>query len=318
MPSPSPAETRPRLIALDWGSSSVRAMLVARDGAVLSLRSSSQGVARVAPGGFEPALLELCRDWIEAHDVPILAAGMVGSRQGWREAPYLAAPCGPEGCASALTRVALDSMAGKTVHLLPGVSFTRPDGSRDVMRGEEAQVWGCHAGESATYVLPGTHSKWVDVDAGSQISAFRTYMTGELFSLLSKHSSLRWQAADGAGGGVQADAPFESGVRCALANRASLSSLIFQARAAALFGDVTAQDVPAFLSGLLIGAEVASALHEARPHAGVKVIGEPQLCLLYQAALRICAVGAEVVDASDATARCALLVAQAAQLVNGK
>ena len=308
----------PALIALDWGTSSARAMLVAPSGAVLARRGGGRGVSQLAAGAFEDALFDLCADWIEAHAVPILASGMVGSRQGWREAPYLAAPCGPDGCAAALTLVALTRAPGRSIHLLPGVSITRFDGTRDVMRGEEAQVWGCHSGAAATYVLPGTHSKWVDVNARSQISAFRTYMTGELFSLLSAHSSLRWQAAGEAGSAVQADAQFELGVRRALAHSAGLSSLMFQARAAALFGDVAAQGVPAFLSGLLIGAEVASALNVDKPSAGVKVIGEPQLCLLYQAALRICAVPAEVVDASDATARCALLVAQAAQLLKGK
>ena len=307
----------PALIALDWGTSSARAMLVAPSGEVLARRGAGKGVSQLAPGAFEDALFDLCADWIEAHDVPILASGMVGSRQGWREAPYLAAPCGPDGCAAALTSVALTRAPGRSIHLLPGVSITRADGTRDVMRGEEAQVWGCHQDAAVTYVLPGTHSKWVEVDARSQISAFRTYMTGELFSLLSTHSSLRWQAG-ASSGAVQADAQFELGLRRALDYSASLSSLIFQARAAALFGDVAAQSVPAFLSGLLIGAEVASALHEAKPSTGVKVIGEPQLCLLYQAALRVCAVPAEVVDASDATARCLLKVAQAARLLQGK
>jgi 2-dehydro-3-deoxygalactonokinase len=307
----------PALIAIDWGSTSVRAMLVSSGGAVLSRRASSKGVANVAPSGFEPALLELCGDWVKDHDLPMLASGMVGSRQGWREAPYLAAPCGLAECATRLTAVPLTSAPGKSIHLVPGVSLTRSDGSRDVMRGEEVQVWGCPAVGASTFVLPGTHSKWVALDASGRIVSFRTYMTGELFSLLRAHSTLRWQASESAPA-VQADRDFELGVARALASSSCLSSLMFQARAGALFGDVPAHGVAAFLSGLLIGAEVASALREGEQTQGqVKVIGDLDLCRLYEAALRMASVTAQLLDASEATTRCLFSIAAAAGLLKG-
>jgi 2-dehydro-3-deoxygalactonokinase len=307
----------PALIALDWGSTSVRAMLVSSEGVVVSRRASSMGVAHVPKSGFEAALLELCGDWVSDLDLPMLASGMIGSRQGWREAPYLAAPCGPAECATHLTAIRLASAPEKAIHLVPGVSLTRADGTRDVMRGEEVQVWGCPAAGASSFVLPGTHSKWVELDEQGRIVAFRTYMTGELFSVLRAHSTLRWQASETASA-VRADGDFELGVKRALASSSCLSSLIFQARAGALFGDVPAHGVAAFLSGLLIGAEVASALHEGTPNRSVvKVIGDLALCQLYETALRLCSVAAQVLDASDATTRCLFRIAGAAGLLQG-
>ena len=193
--------TRPRLLALDWGTSVLRAYLLGDDGAVLEERRKPWGIMRLPEGGFVGALQGIAGDWrAAAPGLSTIACGMVGSVQGLCEAPYARCPAGGEALASAL--LAVDVVAGWRMHIVPGV---RRDGERpDVMRGEETQVMGVLArapqfASRATLVMPGTHSKWVQVQEG-RIVDFQTYMTGELFAVLSEHSILGRPGALGAQG----------------------------------------------------------------------------------------------------------------------
>ena len=299
-----------RLIGLDWGTSSLRAYLFDADGRVLAQRRTSQGVLSVAPGGFLDAFHAIGRGWLDDRALPVIASGMIGSRQGWREAPYALAPAGFDALSRQLLRI--DATAGRPFAIVPGVSIVRPDGTHDVMRGEETQVFGAldddRAGTracTADLILPGTHSKWVQVRDG-QIVAFRTYLTGELYAVLSAHSILgrlfvhsadtaepapsRDTVSDRAGSAHRATA-FRDGVARAAADPAGLSALLFSVRAEGLFGTYDGAALPDYLSGLLIGAEIAHArLGLVRaPGAGdpmaVRVIGADPLAARYRTAL---------------------------------
>lgn len=214
-----------------------------------------------------------------------MASGMVGSRQGWREAPYLDCPADPQGAAQRLTVVTLASLP-RHLHIAPGLRCLRQDGSFDVMRGEEIQVWGAALPANTTCVLPGTHSKWVQLGAAQSITGFRTFMTGELFGVLSKHSILGRLMAPPADARLQTE-HFEAGARLGLRGFAELSSTVFAARTAGLMDQVPADGLSDFLSGILIGGEVGATTHAKSVAGAVTLIGDEALCERYALALML-------------------------------
>lgn len=258
-------------IAVDWGTSQLRAWLMRGDGNILERRQSDAGMGTLARDGFEPALRALVGDALPA---PVLACGMVGSRQGWVEAPYSTTPCAPPGAAEAV------AVPGMNVRILPGVKQDRP---ADVMRGEETQIAGylaTHPGFDGVICLPGTHTKWVHISAG-EIVSFRTAMTGEMFALLSRHSVLRHSV----GTGWDADS-FAAGVDQAISRPEALAASLFSLRAEGLLDGLTPDAARARLSGLLIGAELAA----MRPYwlgRDVSLIGAESLSRAYADALAL-------------------------------
>ncbi|HKB55763.1 MAG TPA: 2-dehydro-3-deoxygalactonokinase, partial [Ramlibacter sp.] len=174
------------LIAVDWGTSSLRAARIGSDGAVLDARSLPRGILAVPPGGFPAAFGEICGDWMREPQAVALICGMAGSRQGWVEAPYCPCPANFADIASRLTWIEPGRIA-----MVPGL-MCEHEGVPDVMRGEETQVFGALdllALEDALLVLPGTHSKWVEV-VDARVQAFATFMSGEFYALLRHHSIL--------------------------------------------------------------------------------------------------------------------------------
>ncbi|WP_266172051.1 2-dehydro-3-deoxygalactonokinase [Dyella subtropica] len=266
------------LIGLDWGTSSLRAMLMDGGGNVLEVRSRPWGVRQLPDGGFAGALQTITASW---PDVPRIASGMVGSRNGWREVPYVDLPAGQGDLAQALDRGA----DGNSLAIVSGLRNPR---GPDVMRGEETQIIGLIAehrdAHNATVVLPGTHSKWVTVRDGLIVD-FRTMMTGELYGLLRQHSILCAGVANDAG-------PFDSqafidGVRSARdSGAAGAFSRLFAARALMLDGALSANAVPDYLSGLLIGEEFRAMRADAGTagHAPLWLIGDAALCARYRLA----------------------------------
>lgn len=276
----------PYLIGLDWGTSSLRAYLMGEGGSVMDTRSRPWGVRQLPAGGFEAALADIVAGW---PALPLIAAGMVGSRGGWREAPYLPLPCGPRELGAALTRVARD--AGQDLHIVSGL---RHAGAADVMRGEETQIAGALAlepslSDTAVLVLPGTHSKWVTLRDGAVVD-FNTSMTGELFALLRSHSILgegmQPPATEPDHAASQGErAAFRHGVQAILhSGNAGLTSRLFSVRPMLLSGQLSAAAAPAYLSGLLIGEEVRAALAAGRigPAQTMHLIGEAALCARYR------------------------------------
>jgi 2-dehydro-3-deoxygalactonokinase len=299
----------PALIALDWGTSNLRARLLGAEGRELEGRSALGGIMAVPQGGFECVLRELCADWIDGLGVPLMASGMIGSRQGWVEAPYLPCPAALPEVASRLTRVSLKG--GAVLHIVPGLSCVGLDGVTDVMRGEETQLWGAGLSEGEVAVLPGTHSKWAWMGEGARVERFRTYMTGELYALATQHSILGRLMVSG----HESPEDFLSGVRLGLAEHAHATHALFAARTAGLTGQVSAQGLPDYLSGLLIGLEMGSARAAgALPRDGVTLIGEESLCSRYARALN-CAGVASTLAAGEVTTRGQWRVAQASGLL---
>lgn len=300
------------LLGLDWGSTRLRAYRFDEAGGVAETRALPWGSRQLPAGGFEEAFARAVEGWPR---VPVLACGMVGSRGGWREVPYLDTPCRLDALGGALTAIAAPDE--RTVHVVPGL---RDPAGPDVMRGEETQVAGVLArmpalGGNARLLMPGTHSKWVRVCDGA-VTAFTTVMTGELFALLRGHSVLGAGLPDG---GTD-DAAFARGVAAAQASGAAGGlSRLFSARALMLEGALAPASVADFLSGLLIGDELRMALAAgwATPDAPVLVVGEEALCARYLQAAP--AFGLSLQPTSGATAASGLWqVAASAGLLHGR
>ena len=281
------------LIGLDWGSSSLRAMLIGADGILLDARSSTQGASTLTGGAaaFEAVLDELIGDWRDAMpDLPMLACGMVGSQHGWREVPYVACPADAAALAAAPLTV---QWRGTAVQLLPGLRCESASGMPDVMRGEETQVLGAlhlapSFGERSCIVMPGTHSKWAQVTQG-EVRGFATHMTGELFSVLRSHSVLGRLMPAEATATPQA---FNAGVLLARSDGgAGLTQQLFSVRTLGLTGHLPGSALPDFMSGLLIGHELRAGLGwrgQARiGDAPLLLVGEPALCQRYATAFEL-------------------------------
>jgi 2-dehydro-3-deoxygalactonokinase len=274
-----------RLIALDWGTSNLRASLLDGDGAVLETRSAASGVMAVPERRFAEALTSLCGDWLGARPrAACIASGMIGSRQGWVEAPYVDCPAAPAEAAARLAAVPFAD--GHVLHVVPGLRSVDVAGVTDVMRGEETQLWGADLPDGSCCVLPGTHSKWAWLGEGGRVLDFETHMTGEVYALLTRHSILgRLMTFDQ----PFAAAAFDDGVRLGLRQHARLLHALFAARTAGLMQERRPEELPDFLSGLLIGAEVASTRTRAD---AVALLGDDALCDRYARALGLAGVAA--------------------------
>lgn len=268
----------PILIGVDWGATNLRAFCFNSDGSVTDTRRAACGMSRIADGAFESALAEVIEDWLVGAGAPILMSGMIGARQGWREAGYTRCPADVAALASALTPVR--SRLGDA-WIVPGICADLDNGLTDVMRGEETQIAGAiDAQTNAILVAPGTHSKWADIEAG-RVMRFRTFMTGEVFSLLRAYSLLgammEGDAAD--------DDTFDLGVRRGRESTALLH-LLFSARTEALFKRINPKSLSSYLSGLLIGSEIADGLsYRTHAHLPFLVVGACNLSRLYHRAL---------------------------------
>ncbi|MFO1143624.1 MAG: 2-dehydro-3-deoxygalactonokinase [Amaricoccus sp.] len=279
-------------IAVDWGSSNLRAWAIGPDGEVTAEAASDAGAITLAPDAFEPALLDVVGGWLGDGRTDVIICGMAGARGGWTEAAYAAVPCPPTPAAFARPPVADPRLA---VRILPGL---RQDEPADVMRGEETQLAGLLRDEprfDGVACLPGTHSKWAHVGGGEVIS-FASYMTGEVFALLAGSSVLRKTLAPD---GWNADAFLEA-VEDGLARPDRVPARLFPLRAAALLHGLDPVVARSRLSGLLIGAELAS----ARPYwlgRDVVLVGADRLVAAYRDALALAGLAARSADAARLT-----------------
>ncbi|WP_299962465.1 2-dehydro-3-deoxygalactonokinase [uncultured Roseobacter sp.] len=280
----------PEWIAVDWGTTHLRAFAM-RDATVLARSVSQDGMGRLDRTGFEPALMALVGPWLSAGPVPVIACGMVGSRQGWVEAPYREVPCVPLDPTLTPAPVTGDL----AVHVLGGLSQRRP---ADVMRGEETQIAGFLAlnpGWDGVLCLPGTHTKWVHLSAGEVVS-FQTFMTGEIFALLSGHSVLRHSLTTD---GFDAEA-FDTAVSDAMGHPERFAAKLFSLRAGHLLHGTQDAAIRGALSGVLIGAELAAARHYWLGQ-NIAILGMGDQAQAYQRALRPQGIEAMLVDTERAT-----------------
>ena len=259
-----------RYIAIDWGSTNLRAWLYQGD-KCLESRQSEAGVTRLNGKSPEAVLAEVTQNWRD-NATPVVMAGMVGSNVGWKVAPYLPVPAHFSAIGEQLTSVS------DNVWIIPGLCVSRDD-NHNVMRGEETQLLGARTlSPSSVYVMPGTHCKWVQADA-QQIHDFRTVMTGELHHLLLQHSLV------GAGLPEQqasSDA-FAAGLDRGIHSPAVLPQL-FEVRASHVLGHLPREQVSEFLSGLLIGAEVASMCEQFAGSQSITLVAGASLTSRYQQA----------------------------------
>ncbi len=309
--------TQAALIALDWGTSNLRASLLDARGQPLETRAAAGGIMAVRNGAFDEALVALCGDWLLQHDCPLLASGMIGSRQGWKEAPYLPCPAAISDSAGVLTTVAIAGTGTtgpqRVLHIVPGLQYTDSSGAYDVMRGEETQIWGAALPAGSICVLPGTHSKWAWLDGRGAIGQFRTFMTGELYGLLTQHGILGRLMVFG----HDRRDDFVAGVRHGIAGHGQLSHVIFAARTAGLMGQIEPQGLPDYLSGILIGGEIGAVAHavpQAARQLAISLIGDDDLCARYELACELMGLPTRRA-APGSTAAGQWMVARAAGLV---
>ena len=275
-----------RYIAIDWGSTNLRAWLYQGE-QCLDSRQSEAGVTRLNGKSPEAVLAEVTHNWREGA-TPVVMAGMVGSNVGWKIAPYLPVPAAFAAIGEQLTSV------GDNIWIIPGLCVSRND-NHNVMRGEETQLLGARTlSPSSVYVMPGTHCKWVQADA-EHIHDFRTVMTGELHHLLLTHSLV------GAGLPEQDASPeaFAAGLERGIASPAVLPQL-FEVRASHVLGTLPRTQVSEFLSGLLIGAEVASLSEQFAGQQTITLVAGSSLTSRYRQAFN--AIGRDVAAVEGDTA----------------
>lgn len=298
-------------IAVDWGTSNRRAWALGPGGKVLGARADSGGLLSVADRRFRESLDSFLGDWLEpGSKVPVVMAGMVGSRMGWREAPYVAAPAPLSDLAQTLVKA---GSLGGGCWIVPGMSLdgeTQPE----VMRGEECQILGAlltRRQPDGLFLLPGTHSKWARVQ-DRRLTQFRTYITGEMFNLLTQSGTLaQLMTADG-----HDDETFARGVR-ATASGAELLNRLFSARSLALFGRLEGRGLASYVSGMLIGTEMRDVLAAWPDLARTQIvcIGSAGMLAHYGACARLLGIDLEGIDNKDVLPAALFWIAQQAGLV---
>ena len=264
------------MIAINWGTSNFRAYKIDASGVVAAERSSALGAPSVPVGGFADALDAEIGEWIASGERKILMSGMVGSRQGWKEAPYVKLPATFDDVAINVIRIEDHEFDARIV---PGLTGADESGVPEVMRGEETEVFGCeHTPQGTrTLCLPGTHTKWVRVINGG-IAAFSTSMTGDLFNAVREGTILRTCARHDPSDGKA----FREGVARSR-QPGDLAHHLFGVRTLFLTGDLLEASASSYLSGILIGCEVKEM---ARPDEPVHLVGDVRLCSCYAEALR--------------------------------
>lgn len=279
---------RPRLpvLGIDWGTTNRRAYVFGSEGELIRQHSDEMGILAVG-GDFKNSLVKLL-DKLELDEADVIMSGMVGSRNGWQEVPYLPVDHPILLLPNAMQEI--DSGLSKVrCRIVPGYQFVSRHGLPDVMRGEETQVLGAlkmGAEDDGWFLLPGTHSKWVAIEDGI-ITELMTFMTGEMYALLTKQGTLSNLMQE------RQDVPEAFRAGMGAARDGGFTHMAFACRALVVTGAMPAAHAASFLSGLLIGAE----LHETsrRTHSGpgkerpvVHVIASETLAPRYRDALEFC------------------------------
>jgi 2-dehydro-3-deoxygalactonokinase len=291
--------TEPAYVAVDWGTSSFRLWLVDRAGKVLAERRSDEGMLAAAKAGF-PGVLQAHLTAVQAPGhLPVLVCGMAGAKTGWVEAGYVDTPAPLSAILKQAARVPGEA---RDIRILPGIA-QRDAKAPDVMRGEETQLLGAlglDAAGEALVCMPGTHSKWVRVKDGTVVH-FSTFMTGELFSVVSRETILSLAVAN-ADAAEDVDS-FNAAVKAAFDAPAFAANLLFTARSRQLLFSSTPAAARETLSGTLIGAELAAGLSGSVPKAGITLIASGRLAALYRQAFDALSIHVNSIDADEAVRR---------------
>jgi 2-dehydro-3-deoxygalactonokinase len=299
-------------IAVDWGTTNRRAWALGPDGRAVAERADSAGLLAVQDRRFADSLSSFLGDWVAAGSrIPIVIAGMAGSRLGWVEVPYVAAPAPLSDLAQNLMKAG--RIGDSDCWIVPGMSLdstTQPE----VMRGEECQILGAlltqHQSDGL-FLLPGTHSKWARI-SDQRLIEFRTYITGEMFNLLRRSGTLAQLMT----GDVEDAAAFARGV-LATGHDTELLNRLFSARSLALFGRLEGKDLASYLSGMLVSAEMRDAL-AAWPDlakTGAICIGSPAMLARYGACAALLGLELQGIDNKDVLPAALFWIAQQAGLL---
>jgi len=289
-----------KFIAIDWGTSSFRLWLVDAGNRVLAERRSGEGMMTARLAGFQKVLASHLGAIQASTDLPIIICGMAGARQGWMEAGYVDTPASLSSILDGAVRI---PDAPQDIRILPGLA-QRSSNAPDVIRGEETQLIGAldnTRSEEQIVCMPGTHSKWVRV-SGSTVSGFSTFMTGELFNVISKHSVLSHSVADAEA--FSSDTPaFITAVRNAWSSPQPVTNLLFTVRSGQLLHGLSATDAAARLSGTLIGAEIAGGLAGIEGGPVIRLVASGRLGDLYGGAFDALELDHQKIDADEAVRR---------------
>jgi 2-dehydro-3-deoxygalactonokinase len=293
-------------VAVDWGTSSFRLWLVDRAGGVLQERRSQEGMMAAAKLGFA-AVLQSHLDAVgAASDLPVVICGMAGARQGWVEAGYIDTPA---HLALILERAVPVPVQSRDIWILPGIAQRDPR-APDVMRGEETQLLGAlgvDAAGEAVVCIPGTHSKWARVSGGT-VERFATFMTGELFSVVSRETILSHAVV---GANEEDTEAFKSAVIAAFETPALAANLLFRVRSSQLLYGSSPSSAREKISGTLIGLELAAGLAGDQPKNGIMLVASGRLQVLYRLAFETLSVAVQSIDAEEAVRRGLSMAAEA-------
>jgi 2-dehydro-3-deoxygalactonokinase len=293
-------------VAVDWGTSSFRLWLIDRAGGVLQERRSQEGMMAAAKLGFA-AVLQSHLDAVgAASDLPVVICGMAGARQGWVEAGYIDTPA---HLALILERAVPVPAQSRDIWILPGIAQRDPR-APDVMRGEETQLLGAlgvDAAGEAVVCIPGTHSKWARV-SGGMVERFATFMTGELFSVVSRETILAHAVV---GANEEDTEAFKSAVIAAFETPALAASLLFRVRSSQLLYGSSPSSAREKISGTLIGLELAAGLVGDQPKNGIVLVASGRLQVLYRLAFETLSVAVQSIDAEGAVRRGLSMAAEA-------
>ena len=281
----------PVLIGVDWGTSSLRAYLIDQEGNVVDTLSSNEGILNIQDDDFEAVFERFVGEWLRLYPLlPIILSGMITSRNGWVEVDYLPLPAGMQGIASAIT--IHETRLGRRLHFVPGLATASRVSIPDVMRGEETELIGqiYQYGGDGTFLLPGTHSKWVTVK-DSKIIELQTFMTGEVYALLKYKSILSKLLVE-----AVSFKSFAKGVTYRASNSGSILNQLFSVRTLPLFELMPKEEVSDYLSGLLIAEEIRGALESRKGPQDIKIIGQGDLAERYCYALKLMGVSTIVVE----------------------
>lgn len=289
---------KPAVAAVDWGTTRMRVWLLDAKGEPLGERRSDEGMLSAAGIGFKNVLDRHLAELGAPDNLPVIICGMAGARQGWIEAPYVETPALLDAVLGGAISVPGNS---RDVRIIPGLAQRDAD-APDVMRGEETQLAGiAELRQPGSHVvcMPGTHSKWVSIKDGA-VTGFGTWMTGELYSILTQQSVLKHSVGGGANAVLVSSEAFATGVETGLTDRADLTSHLFGIRAGGLLLGLRPEDAAARLSGLLIGAEIGAAERRYPATGPVVLVGSGLMYNLYERAFEVAGIEARRADAENA------------------
>lgn len=283
-------------IAINWGSTNFRAYLISRDGIVLDSIKTAQGVTKISRGEMVEIADEISRRWPDATGA--YAAGMIGSSSGWESVPYCSCPASLADLAHAIQPTKIGALQ---CHLIPGLSGVSPSGTGDILRGEEVELFGLLAADDSLtrgkhmILLPGTHTKWVQVDDG-EIRSFFTSMSGELFDRVQEKGLLASIITSGA----KPNDIFLAGVELGKQKSSGFARQLFGVRAQVMLETLHRNDAASYARGILIGAEISDGLvqyPDTDECLSITLTGNDGLCALYQYALSSFGIASRILDA---------------------